>query len=126
MKALIIVHDYYQNDNPFPINMGYIASYLKHYGCELYYYAMDNGLLTSPGDFFNRFKNSDLITVNFTNMDDKYMYKQLYKANSILIDDYIKNTGNDVSYIKDSLRNLYFYGDTKFRGARHYDREESQ
>ncbi|MBI2062318.1 MAG: B12-binding domain-containing radical SAM protein, partial [Candidatus Yanofskybacteria bacterium] len=32
-------------------------------GCELYYEAIERGLLSGPEDFFNKFKNSDLLMV---------------------------------------------------------------
>ncbi|GAI71844.1 unnamed protein product, partial [marine sediment metagenome] len=54
-------------------------------GCPLYYKAIEDGLLDGPEDFYNKFCNSDLITINFTDMDKKKMHKELFLANSELI-----------------------------------------
>jgi len=95
-------------------------------GCELYYDAIKNGLLEGPEDFFNRFKNSDLITVNFTDMDENYMYSKLFDANAELIADYaIKSNIDFVSacHMINSFHRLYFDKDYEFRGARHYSKK---
>lgn len=94
-------------------------------GSELYYDAIDKGLLTGPEDFFNRFKNSDLITVNFTNLDICNMYEMLYDANKHLIDNHFRKGGisrTKAEELTDAFYNLYFGGGNNFRGARHYEK----
>lgn len=93
-------------------------------GCELYYYAISKGILEGPEDFFDRFKNLDLLTVNFTDIHDEEAYKMLYKVNKELILDHFEHTDGDIEEGKaliEQFRKLYFEGFSKFRGARHYD-----
>ncbi len=96
-------------------------------GCPLYYHSIETGKLNGPGDFFMKFKNSDLMTVNFTEMDDNSFYELLYQANSDLVDFYYENTNKDfeaANLLKSSFYNLYFKGDTSFKGARIYSRKK--
>ena len=92
-------------------------------GSELYYEAIEKGLLSGPEDFFNKFKNSDLLTVNFTALPKEEFYKLLFEANKELIIDHFSNTTKDMieadKLIKD-FYNLYFKGKANFKGARHY------
>ena len=93
-------------------------------GCELYNYAISKGLLDGPEDFFEKFKNSDLLTVNFTNIPDEEFYKLLFEANKKLIFDYYEHTNGDMAQAQgmiNDFENLYFKGDVKFRGARHFE-----
>ena len=92
-------------------------------GCELYYDAIEKGLLEDPDDFYNKFKNSDLITVNFTEFSDRECYDLLYNANRELILDHQKNS--DMAFteaidIINNFKSLYYNQNYKFRGARHY------
>ena len=92
-------------------------------GCELYYDAIEKGLLKDPKDFFRKFKNSDLITVNFTKYPLDVCYYLLYNANEELIEDYYKHSSKDFVKAHDlieSFYDLYFNDNIKFRGARHY------
>lgn len=92
-------------------------------GCELYYKAIEEGLLKGPKDFFDKFRNSDLITVNFTHYPLDFCYRYLFKANRDLIFDFVKNTSGSRKEFIDltfSFFDLYFNKNTKFRGARHY------
>ncbi len=92
-------------------------------GCDLYYEAIKKGLLSGPEDFFNKFKNSDLLTVNFTSIPDDEFYGLLFNANKELIMDHYLNTDNDLvaaEKLIQSFYNLYIKKDYKFRGARHY------
>ena len=94
-------------------------------GCDLYYYAIKKGLLTGPDDFFKRFKNSDLLTVNFTDIPDDQFYQILFETNKDLIMDHFSHTTKDLNaanQLIDSFYNLYFKGTTTFRGARHFKR----
>ncbi|HIJ79503.1 MAG: B12-binding domain-containing radical SAM protein [Desulfobulbaceae bacterium] len=93
-------------------------------GCELYKYAISKGLLAGPADFFEKFSNSDLLTVNFTNIPDEEFYKLLIEANKELIFDYFEHTNGDMDKAQgmvDNFNNLYFKGEVKFRGARHFE-----
>ncbi len=96
-------------------------------GCDLYYKAIENGFLNGPEDFFEKFKNSDLITVNFTKYSLEDCYQLLFQANKDLIIDHYVHTGirvkKTIRLIKD-FYDLYFNGKTNFRGARHYGKKE--
>lgn len=90
-------------------------------GCDLYYEAIDRGLLAGPEDFFNKFKNSDRFTVNFTEIPEAEYYNMLFKANKELILDYYAHTNGDkkaADELIDSFYRLYFLNNVKFRGAR--------
>jgi len=95
-------------------------------GCDLYYEAVEKGLLSGPEDFFNKFKNSDLLTVNFTDIPEDEFYKLLFEANKDLITDhYVHTVGNmdEANRLIQSFSDLYFGGKTNFRGARHYEKK---
>jgi radical SAM superfamily enzyme YgiQ (UPF0313 family) len=88
-------------------------------GCPLYYKAIKEGKLEGPKDFYNKFTNLDRITVNFTEMPEYRMYEELYKANCILIDAYVKNTGDgDAEEMKKAFYEVYFNHEVDFRGVR--------
>ncbi len=92
-------------------------------GSELYYEAIKKGLLTGPEDFFNKFKNSDLLTVNFTDIPNEKFYQLLFEANKELITDHFMHTTKDMdtaNKLIEGFHDLYFKGKTNFRGARHY------
>jgi len=87
-------------------------------GCPLYYYAIKEGLLKDCVDFYeNKHKNSDLLCVNFTDMKEEDMYQNLYKANSLLIDNYYKK---HAGYMKKQAKKLYLNRDASFRGFRQF------
>jgi radical SAM superfamily enzyme YgiQ (UPF0313 family) len=92
-------------------------------GCELYYQAIEKGLLTGPEDFFNKFTNSDLLTVNFTKLSNDEFYRVLFEANKELILDHYRHTDGDREEAEQRINdfyNLYFKGFIKFRGPRHF------
>ncbi|MBN2452646.1 MAG: B12-binding domain-containing radical SAM protein [Candidatus Omnitrophica bacterium] len=98
-------------------------------GCDLYYEAIRRGLLSGPEDFFERFKNSDLLTVNFTDIPEKQFYESLFNVNKELIIDHYEHTAGDMkeaNHLIEQFYNLYFKGEYKFRGARHYDRKQEK
>ena len=64
-------------------------------GCDLYYDAIEKGLLKGPDDFFERFKNSDLMMVNFMDIPEKRVYELLFEVNQDLIRDYYVHTTKD-------------------------------
>ena len=85
-------------------------------GCELYFYAIEKGLLKDCEDFYeNKHINSDLLSVNFTNLTDEEFHRALLKANTILINDYF-------DYVKtkslERAEKLYLEKDASFRGFR--------
>ena len=85
-------------------------------GCELYYYAIKKGLLKDVEDFYeNKHINSDLLSVNFTDMSDEEFHNELFKANSILIENYFKNKCNATV---NEAKKLYLEGNKSFRGFR--------
>ena len=77
-------------------------------GSPLYEYALEKGLLRDHEHFWEISKNPDLLTINFTEMDDKTFYKVLYEANVELIDSYHDRI-KEVK--KKSFENLYFKDD---------------
>jgi anaerobic magnesium-protoporphyrin IX monomethyl ester cyclase len=85
-------------------------------GCPLYYYAIEKGLLKGVEDFYeNKHVNSDLLSVNFTNLSDEEFYRALMQTNIVLIKDYYKH--KMVNSIK-AAKNLYTNRDENFRGFR--------
>jgi len=93
-------------------------------GCDLYYEAIKRGLLSGPEDFFNKFNNSDLLLVNFTDIPEKEFYRMLFEANKELILDHYSHTTKEMDKAHTLIQDfydLYFGNKTKFRGARHYN-----
>jgi radical SAM superfamily enzyme YgiQ (UPF0313 family) len=85
-------------------------------GSPLYYYAIKNGLLKDCADFYeNKHINSDLLSVNFTNLNDEEFHNALMEANMRLLDNYFEKQKK--SYIEQA-RKLYFNKDASFRGYR--------
>jgi anaerobic magnesium-protoporphyrin IX monomethyl ester cyclase len=100
-----------------------IRSVTPYPGCDLYYEAIKKGLLSGPEDFFNKFKNSDLLLVNFTDIPEKEFYRLLHEANKELILDHFSHTTKNMEQahtLINDFYNLYFGKKAKFRGARHY------
>jgi sialic acid synthase SpsE/radical SAM superfamily enzyme YgiQ (UPF0313 family) len=96
-------------------------------GTDLYYYAIDKKLLDGPADFFEKFKNSDLITTNFTKFDNQTCYKWLLEANTELILDHYNHTNKSIDEAHNLIqqfKDLYDGKITKFRGARTYDKKK--
>ena len=85
-------------------------------GSELYYQAMEMGLLKDCQDFYeNKHLNSDLLSVNFTEMSDKEFYDSLEKANIRLIANYFDKKK---MFLWAQTRKLYREKDDSFRGFR--------
>ncbi|MHA1797333.1 MAG: B12-binding domain-containing radical SAM protein [Candidatus Helarchaeota archaeon] len=86
-------------------------------GCDLYYYAIKKGLLKDVEDFYeNKHLNSDLVSVNFTDLTDDEFHKLLFEANKTLMENYFKHK------LEESLKTmqkLYLEKDVTFRGFRH-------
>lgn len=95
-------------------------------GSDLYSQAIREGLLEGPKDFFDKFQNADLITVNFTNMTEADMYKALFEVNrDLILDHYEHTTKNETEALAliEKFYRLYFEGDINFRGVRDYSRK---
>ena len=87
-------------------------------GSPLYHYAIEKGLLRDCEDFYeNKHKNSDLVTVNFTDMNDDEFHKCLLDANTRLLTNYYQKKMN--SSIKQT-KELYLKRDASFRGYRQH------
>jgi radical SAM superfamily enzyme YgiQ (UPF0313 family) len=90
-------------------------------GSELYYEAIRQDKLSGPEDFFNRFTNSDLYMVNFTDIPLQRFYELLLGANRELLEDYYTHTGGDMeecNRLVNNFKNLYEGKNVNFRGAR--------
>ncbi|MCX5805036.1 MAG: radical SAM protein [Proteobacteria bacterium] len=85
-------------------------------GSPLYYYAIKNGLLKDCEDFYqNKHVNSDLLSVNFTNLSDEEFHAVLYEANTKLLESYYSAL---LSKSLENARKLYCEKDSSFRGFR--------
>jgi radical SAM superfamily enzyme YgiQ (UPF0313 family) len=85
-------------------------------GSPLYYHAIKSGLLDGPEDFYERkHVNSDLISVNLTELSDDECYRLLHAANKALIEDYLDAERRDYMEV---LTKLYVGRDASFRGFR--------
>jgi anaerobic magnesium-protoporphyrin IX monomethyl ester cyclase len=85
-------------------------------GSPLYNYAIEKGLLRDCQDFYeNKHINSDLLAVNFTYMSDNEFHKNLFEANSVLLENYFNKL--KASY-EIQMKKLYFEHDASFRGFR--------
>jgi radical SAM superfamily enzyme YgiQ (UPF0313 family) len=85
-------------------------------GSPLYYYAIEKGLLKDCEDFYeNKHINSDLLSVNFTDMSDNEVHRLLYEANKKLLKKYYS------VQLKKTIENtqkLYLEKNASFRGFR--------
>lgn len=85
-------------------------------GSPLYYYAIEKGLLKDCEDFYeNKHTNSDLLAVNFTNLNDDEFHHALYEANAKLLKNYFTKKLN--SFVKQA-KELYTKKNHNFRGFR--------
>ena len=96
-------------------------------GADLYYTLIEMGRISGPEDFFKKFKNSDLIFENVMDMPLEKAYQCLIEANTELIRDHYSHKGENAEEgegLVRQLNELYSGKITKFRGTRHYNREE--
>lgn len=85
-------------------------------GSPLYHYAIEQGLLKDCRDFYeNKHLNSDLVSVNFTDMSDDEFHAALFAANKRLLDNYF--TAQNGKAVEAAQR-LYIDRDASFRGFR--------
>ena len=85
-------------------------------GSPLYEYAIEKGLLKDCEDFYeNKHSNSDLLSVNFTELTDEGFHQCLLDANTRLIRNYFdKKCGETLV----QAERLYLSRDAGFRGFR--------
>lgn len=86
-------------------------------GSPLYYYAIEKGLLKDVEDFYeHKHTNSDLLSVNFTEISDEDFYKKLCEANKRLLENYFRKK---LDSIITQSEELYLKRNANFRGFRH-------
>lgn len=86
-------------------------------GCDLYYYAIEKGLLKDCADFYeNKHINSDLLAVNFTDLSDDEFHGALCEANKTLLKSYYRHQLDKMITVTEKL---YRERDSTFRGYRH-------
>lgn len=85
-------------------------------GSPLYYYAIEKGLLKDVEDFYeNKHINSDLLSVNFTDMSDDEFHECLAAANKALVGNYFIKHKEEIMR---QIDKLYLEKDSSFRGFR--------
>ncbi len=85
-------------------------------GSSLYYYAIQKGLLKDCEDFYEqKHVNSDLLSVNFTDLSDAEFHRVLYEANQKLLSNYY---AAQITKTNEALHKLYLEKDSSFRGFR--------
>jgi radical SAM superfamily enzyme YgiQ (UPF0313 family) len=84
-------------------------------GSPLFFDAIKKGLIKDTKDFYKKHVNSDLMTVNFTNVKDDIVYKELKYANDDLIRDYYRKNRN---IALNQCWRFYNDKDVSFRGFR--------
>jgi radical SAM superfamily enzyme YgiQ (UPF0313 family) len=85
-------------------------------GSPLYDFSLKKGLLKGPADFYEKHKNLELPTVNFTEIPDDEFINLMFAANKEIINDYHEHM-KKVNI--ESFRKAYHEKDYSFRGARH-------
>ena len=84
-------------------------------GCPLYYEAIKRGKIKDIEDFYRKHKNSDLLTVNFTDYTDEIFHNLLGEANKKLLKNYY---GRLLAKSLDETEKLYQGVNINFRGYR--------
>ncbi len=85
-------------------------------GSELYYYAIEKGLLKDCADFYEKKHiNSDLLSVNFTDLSDDEFHRVLFEANKTLLENYYRY---QLELMTGIAEKLYLKSDASFRGFR--------
>lgn len=86
-------------------------------GSPLYYTAIQKGRLKDCEDFYeNKHVNSDLLSVNFTELTDDEFHACLCDANLRLLENYFERRQDSAT---DMTKKLYLERDVNFRGFRH-------
>ena len=85
-------------------------------GCDLYYEAIRRGMLRDVADFYeSKHLNSDLVSVNFTDMTDEEFHEALFEANRQLLKNYYTHQMDNMIRVAEDL---YLNRNTAFRGFR--------
>lgn len=85
-------------------------------GSPLYYHAIEKGLLKDAEDFYERkHVNSDLLSVNFTELSDDEFHRGLYEANKRLFENYM---ARKLENLLAQTKSLYLDRNAAFRGFR--------
>jgi len=85
-------------------------------GSPLYYKAIQEGLLKDCEDFYeNKHINSDLLSVNFTDLSDEEFHRCLLEANTRLITNYFQKK---LKHTLDQAKEVYIQKNADFRGFR--------
>jgi len=85
-------------------------------GSPLYYYAIEKGLLRDCEDFYeNKHVNSDLLSVNFTDVSDDEFHGALLEANTRLLRNYYHK---QMEAAVQQAEDLYINRNAEFRGFR--------
>ncbi len=85
-------------------------------GSPLYDLAIQKGWLKGPADFYEKHKNLELLTVNFTDIPDDEFHQLLFEANKEIIKKYhAYMQEQQIEY----FRKVYFEKEFSFRGVRH-------
>ena len=85
-------------------------------GSPLYDLAIQKGMLKGPEDFYEKHKNLELLTVNFTNIPDDEFYRLMIDANTEIINKYYDNLKDTML---EDFKKVYSEEDRGYRGARH-------
>jgi anaerobic magnesium-protoporphyrin IX monomethyl ester cyclase len=98
------------------VEMRTIRPVTPYPGSPLFTIAVEKGLLKDTEDFYeNKHINSDLLTVNFTDLSDDEFYAALCKANKVLIKNTYKNKEEE---LMKRTEELYYKRNANFRGFR--------
>ncbi|MBF0557359.1 MAG: B12-binding domain-containing radical SAM protein [Nitrospirae bacterium] len=85
-------------------------------GSPLYYHAIEKGLCKDCEDFYeHKHVNSDLLSVNFTELSDDEFHEALCEANTRLLTNYYEKNLNEALV---QTKKLYLEKDASFRGFR--------
>jgi radical SAM superfamily enzyme YgiQ (UPF0313 family) len=85
-------------------------------GSPLYDYAIEHGLLGGAEDFYeHKHTNSDLLSVNFTELSDEEFHRALCEANKRLLENYFSH---QLRQQIATAERLYLQRDASFRGFR--------
>lgn len=98
-----------------------IKPVVPYVGTPLLTEAVNRGFIQKEEQFYDDFKNSDLILYNYMDMPLDECYHALFEVNRDLIIDHYKNTNNDMvkaNQLIEDLRKLYFENKYDFYGVR--------